>query len=215
MLYIVSRHKQKRLSTSSTLHQEPVRCIQPREDEPGFPSSPCLVLLCKLLWSSVEIGESSPLCFLLHSAVVGNLFYLAEEMVFHSSTCSCCSACSGLAETTACSLECNHCCVRFRLWSFSWSCTFGKSSEQGLHQKHFCFVQCVCHNQELNWTEPILGGSEADHSFWSLVQYYSTGLGWHSVHSMLWLVALFMDVCCNPILIVFLLFIFTWGGKNL
>lgn len=123
-----------------------IQCIQLREDKSGFSESPCVVLLCKLLWSSAEIGESSPLCFLLHSAAVTNPFRLAGEMLLHSSTCSWRSACSGLAETTACSLQCTRCCARFRLWSFSWSCTFGKSSEQGLH---FCFVQCVCYNQEL------------------------------------------------------------------
>lgn len=98
-------------------------------------------------------------------------------------------------------LQCSHCCVRFRPSRFSWSCcTFGKSGEQGLPWKNFCFVQCVCHNQELNWTVPTWGRSEGDHSFWSLVQNYSTGLGWHSVHGMFWLVAPFMDVCCNLIL---------------
>lgn len=143
-----------------------IQCIQLREDKSDFFASPCLVLLCKLLRSSAEIGESSALCFLLHSAAVTILFSLAGEM-FHSSTCSRCSGvqhaqvllrplpvpCSAITAVQG---------LGFEVFP---GCTFGESSEQGLHQKHFCFVQRVCYNQELNWTVPTPGRSEADRSF--------------------------------------------------
>lgn len=202
VLYLVSvwAEEVQRDDLLQAHHQEPVQCLQLGEDESGFPESPCLVLLCKLLWTSVEAGESSPLCFVLHSAAVtvsavglGRWCFTAAQApgVQHAQVrlgalpvpCSAVTAVWGLG-----------------LQDFPGCCTFGKSGEQGLHWKNFCFVQCVCHNQELNWTVPTWGRSEGDHSFWSLVQNYSTGLGWHSVHSMFWLVAPFMDVCCNLIL---------------